>query len=348
MKKLALLSVLCLLVGCANTPIGDSLSRAIAPQQLAPVVTLPPGFPLPVYPPGRLTVASGNEEEGRLVFNVSNGTEALQFYQKFFTQQEWDNLSQTPQQIVAFNRRYLVTVTNQEQTLSLYYLKLQTPIAPPTAPPVSPPPTTPPPAPTNPPNPYLADLQKLGVIPSDLNMNATISRREYARWLVTTHNRFFSDPTQQIRLTPPDRELPIFTDVPQSDPDFSFIQGLANAGIIDRNTREFQPDRPLTREVLLQWKVLLDVRRPIPPASSNAVQNAWNFQDSDRISPPALGAVLQDSRAGELSNIRRSFGFTTLLQPGKHVSRLEAALSLWYFGDGEKGISAKEVLSAVP
>lgn len=203
MKKLALLSVLCLLVGCANTPIGDSLSRAIAPQQLAPVVTLPPGFPLPVYPPGRLTVASGNEEEGRLVFNVSNGTEALQFYQKFFTQQEWDNLSQTPQQIVAFNRRYLVTVTNQEQTLSLYYLKLQTPIAPPTAPPVSPPPTTPPPAPTNPPNPYLADLQKLGVIPSDLNMNATISRREYARWLVTTHNRFFSDPTQQIRLTPP-------------------------------------------------------------------------------------------------------------------------------------------------
>ncbi|MFN3362248.1 MAG: S-layer homology domain-containing protein [Pseudanabaenaceae cyanobacterium] len=346
MKKLALLSLALLLVSCANTPIGESLSTAIAPQKWEAPPTLPPGFPLPIAPPGQLLAARGNDREGWLVFNVSNSADALQSYQKFFRQQEWENLSQTNQQLVVFNQQYLVTVSSQGQELSLYYLKLQNPLAA-LPPPVSPPPPAPPAAVPSPPdssNPYLRDLQKLGVIPVDRNMNATISRREYARWLVTTHNRFFSDPAQQIRPALPDRELPLFRDVPQSDPDFGFIQGLANAGIIDRSLQEFQPDRPLTREVMVQWKIPLDLRRPIPPASSNAVQNAWNFQDSDRISPSALGAVLQDSRLGELSNIRRSFGFTTLFQPGKHVSRLEAALSLWYFGDGEKGISAKEVL----
>lgn len=357
MVKLTPLILVFLLVGCANTPIGESISNAIAPKPIGseavkPIdtvsseksVMLPQNLPLPVYQTAQLIESQSTDREGRLIFTVANGAEALKFYQSFFTQQEWQNLSQSDRQLISFNRQYLATVAVTNTELSINYVQLQgTIVLPAAALPAAKPDHA------NNTNQFVNDLQKLGVIPPEFNPNATISRRDYVRWLVTTNNRLFADrPAQQIRPALPDRELPIFKDVPQSDPDFGVIQGLANAGILDRNVKEFQPDRALTREVMVQWKVPLDLRKAIPPASTNAVQAAWNFQDSERISPAALGAVLQDSRSGELSNIRRSFGFTTLFQPQKHVSRLEAATALWYFGDGTTGISAKEVLAALP
>jgi len=356
MKRLilAFFSLPLLLVGCANTRLGEQISSAVAPQAVPEPIEattkLPPNLPLPIYQNSKLIATQSTDREGRLVFTVDNGRDALQFYQTFFTTKEWQNLSQSGEQIISFNRQYIATIGIRNTTLTISYTELQSPISTPPAPITpTPPPPTPNPAPPLPPsaaNPYINDLAKLGIIPPGLNLNGTISRREYARWLVTANNRLFQDrPAQQIRLVSPDRELPIFKDVPQSDPDFPFIQGLANAGIIDRNSQTFHPDRPLTREVLVQWKVPLDFRKPIPPASSNAVASTWNFQDATKISPSALGAVLMDNRSGELSNIRRSFGFTTLFQPQKHVSRSEAATALWYFGDGETGISAKEVLN---
>jgi len=40
------------------------------------------------------------------------------------------------------------------------------------------------------------------------------------------------------------------------------------------------------------------------------------------------------------------FGYTTLFQPKKPVTRAEAAASLWYFGFQGDGITAKEILEA--
>ena len=40
------------------------------------------------------------------------------------------------------------------------------------------------------------------------------------------------------------------------------------------------------------------------------------------------------------------FGYTTLFQPKKPVTRAEAAASLWYFGFQGDGITAKEVLES--
>jgi hypothetical protein len=353
MKKFVYFLLPFLLVGCANTPIGETISNAIAPETIddKPVTknpNLPADFPLPVYQNSKLVESANTDREGRLVFTVNNTAEALKFYGSLLMEREWQNLSQTDRQIISFNRQYLtvISVTNTELTIN--YVQLQGTIDNPQTKPLPPEVTEP----TTPQKPaelsnFIVDLQRLEIIPKNFNPDSTIPRREYARWLVTANNRLFQDrPAQQIRPALPAREAPIFKDVPQSDPDFGFIQGLANAGIIDRNVKEFQPDRPLTREVMVQWKAPLDYRKPIPPASSNAVQAAWNFQDSNKISPAALGAVLQDSRSGELSNIRRSFGFTTLFQPQKHVSRSEAATALWYFGDGETGISAKEILVA--
>ena len=45
------------------------------------------------------------------------------------------------------------------------------------------------------------------------------------------------------------------------------------------------------------------------------------------------------------SNIRRVFGYTTLFQPKKTVTRAQAAATLWYFGFQGEGISANEVLN---
>ncbi|HIK28803.1 MAG: S-layer homology domain-containing protein [Oscillatoriaceae bacterium SKW80] len=181
--------------------------------------------------------------------------------------------------------------------------------------------------------------------------NKPVTRREYARWLLAANNRIHANqPARQIR---PGLETaqPVFQDVPVKDPDFAAIQGLAEAGIIPsplsgKETEVlFRPDAPVTREVLVQWKVPLDTRRALPTASVDAVQQTWGFQDAAKIDPDALRAVLADFQNGERSMIRRVFGYTTLFQPKKSVSRAEAAAALWYFGSQSEGLSAKDVLS---
>jgi S-layer homology domain len=209
---------------------------------------------------------------------------------------------------------------------------------------------------------HIEDLAELGVLhlqptnaetssvnPTQFKPNEVIKRREYARWLVAANNRFYSDrPANKIRLGVSTSQ-PAFQDVPRTDPDFAAIQGLAEAGLIpsplsgDSTTVTFRPDAPLTRENLLLWKAPIDTRQALPNASVQAVQETWGFQDAARIDPRALRAVLADFRNGDLSNIRRTFGFTTLFQPKKPVTRAEAAATLWYFGAQGEGISASEL-----
>jgi hypothetical protein len=206
--------------------------------------------------------------------------------------------------------------------------------------------------------PYVADLAKLGVLTtkndsgSDFNPNAEISRREYARWLVTANNLIYANqPARKIRLAAA-TEQPTFQDVPTSDPDFDVIQGLANAGVIpssltgDSSSTTFRPDAPLTREQMILWKVPVDTRQALPNASIDTIQQTWGFQDSAKIDPKAMRAVLADYQNGDLSNIRRTFGYTTLFQPKKTVSRAEAAAVLWQFGTQGNHLSAKDVLQA--
>lgn len=198
----------------------------------------------------------------------------------------------------------------------------------------------------------LTELTELKVSSTDgkFNPNQTITRREYARWLVAVNNEIFSDrPARQIRLAPA-ADQPAFQDVPKSDPDYGAIEGLAEAGLIpstltgDATTTTFRPDAPLTREDLIRWKVPVDLRQSLPNATVESVQQTWGFQDAARIEPRALRAVLADYQNGDLSNIRRAFGYTTLLQPKKPVTRAEAAAVLWYFGAQGDGVSAKDVL----
>jgi len=214
---------------------------------------------------------------------------------------------------------------------------------------------------------HIDDLAALGVLNLDASKaknndttstkfepNKTISRREFARWLVAANNRIFANrPGQQIRLAS-DTTQPAFQDVAKSNPDFASIQALAEAGLIpsplsgEATAVLFRPDAPLTRENLILWKIPLDTRQALPTASVDAVKQTWGFQDAAKIDPRALRAVAADFQNGEQGNIRRVFGYTTLFQPKKSVTRAEAAATIWFFGSQTEGISAKEAQQLKP
>jgi hypothetical protein len=211
---------------------------------------------------------------------------------------------------------------------------------------------------------HIEDLAALGVLslePKTTKSNSVtttnqfepgkiVTRREYARWLIAANNAMYANnPAKQIRLAP-ETTQPTFSDVSSKDPDFPAIQGLAEAGLIpsplsgDSVAVLFRPDAPLTREMLLLWKLPLDTRQGLPSATLDAVKQTWGFQDVARIDSKALRAVLADFQNGEQSNIRRVFGYTTLFQPKKPVTRAEAATALWYFGTQGEGVSAADAL----
>ncbi|MDZ7950163.1 S-layer homology domain-containing protein [Nostoc sp. DedQUE09] len=211
---------------------------------------------------------------------------------------------------------------------------------------------------------HIQDLAALGVLSieakttksnsttttNQFEPSKTVTHREYARWLIAANNAVYTNnPAKQIRLASESTQ-PAFSDVSAQDPDFPAIQGLAEAGLIpsplsgDSTVVSFRPDAPLTREQLLLWKLPLDTRQALPSANLDSVKQTWGFQDAARIEPKALKAVLADYQNGEQSNIRRVFGYTTLFQPKKPVTRAEAATALWYFGSQGEGVSATEAL----
>jgi hypothetical protein len=190
-----------------------------------------------------------------------------------------------------------------------------------------------------------ANLETASTLPKP---NKIVTRREYARWLVAANNQIYaSRQAKQIRLAV-DSSEPAFSDLPKTDPDFSAIQGLAEAGVIpsslsgETKDMKFRPDAPLTRETMILWKVPLDTRQVLPTANIEGVKEKWGFQDASKIDSQASRAVLADFNNGDLANIRRVFGFTTLFQPKKSVTRAEAAASLWYFGVQDQGLSARD------
>lgn len=211
--------------------------------------------------------------------------------------------------------------------------------------------------------PYLRDLENMGIAiaqPSgNTNANATesavdlnqgISRKQFARWLLEVNNKIYANqPGKQIRLAHTTTK-PAFSDVSKNHPDFPVIQGLAEAGIIpsalsgDTSATTFRPDAIVTREQLLVWKVPLDQRRNLPSASVDAIKESWGFQDAGKIDPNALRSVYADYQNGDRSNIRRAFGYTTLFQPKKEVTRAEAAAALWFFGVPGEGLTVPDAM----
>ena len=199
-------------------------------------------------------------------------------------------------------------------------------------------------------------------MPDANNLNAPISRREFAKWLLLTNNRFYqSRPAQQIRIDRPS-SIPAFQDIPSSDPDFAILQSLADAGILPSTLSgnrknegkfdRFKPTEALTREELLRWKMPLDSRPsqasvPAVERTVERLQKTLPFQDLGKvIHPETLRLVALDLQNGDRSNLRRSLGYTTLLQPQRSVTRAEAAAVLWSIGAEGSVLTVKDILKS--
>ncbi len=200
---------------------------------------------------------------------------------------------------------------------------------------------------------YESDLIKLDILDlqeSNFEPQKIITRREYVKWLITVNNKYYqNNPSKQIKLATETSD-PVFQDVKKNDPDFPSIQGLAESGLIpssltgDNTTVLFRPESPLTRENLILWKIPLDTRQSLPNANFETIKQTWGFQDTAKINPQVLKAMLADFQNGDKANIKRFLGFTTLFQPQKPVTRGETAAVLWYIGTSGEGMSAEDIL----
>ncbi len=345
---------------------------------------IPTDFPaeIPRYEAAQLETVG--DETGQVVTKwiSSDPINAIEgFYSSQFKTNDWQILSQKTEEqtttLVAKRQQLQVQVVIQPSKntsstqLTISYPSSATASATPSPSPspTASPTASPTPSPPNTPSsfsdvdrapeqlrPYIDDLATLGVLSASGGKSDTfepeknITRREYVRWLLATNNQFYATtPAKQLRAATTSSK-PAFADVPTTDADFGIIQGLAEAGILpsslsgEDTTTKFRPDEPLFREDLIRWKVPLDFRRALPNATLDTVKDTWGFQDVARIDPKALKAILADYQNGDSANIRRVFGYTTLFQPKKVVTRAEAAATLWHFGFQGEGQSAKDIL----
>ncbi|KAK7831425.1 hypothetical protein CFP56_027447 [Quercus suber] len=206
----------------------------------------------------------------------------------------------------------------------------------------------------------LAALQVLKVIEADVQPGDLCTRREYARWLVSASSALSRNTTSKVypaMYIENVSEL-AFDDITPKDPDFSSIQGLAEAGLIasklsrkdmlssldeDQSPFYFSPESPLSRQDLISWKMALE-KRQLPEADRKRLHQISGFIDIDKIHPDACPALVADISAGEQGIIALAFGYTRLFQPDKPVTNAQAAIAL---ATGEASDSVSEELARI-
>ncbi|KAJ9679453.1 hypothetical protein PVL29_021398 [Vitis rotundifolia] len=207
----------------------------------------------------------------------------------------------------------------------------------------------------------LAALQVLKVIEPDVQPSDLCTRREFARWLVSASSVLSRNTVSKVypamyidNIT----EL-AFDDITPEDPDFSSIQGLAEAGLIssklsrrdllsfsdeeDQSPFYFSPDSPLSRQDLVSWKMALE-KRQLPETEKKVLYQVSGFIDIDNINPDAWPALVADASAGEQGIIALAFGYTRLFQPNKPVTKAQAAIAL---ATGESSDIVSEELARI-
>jgi hypothetical protein len=328
-----------------NTQTNTTNNNPSTPVENPTEVKLPDDFPqdIPIYSQAKLISVDGKQTVWSSIDPLNL---IIEFYQQQLTAQNWI-ITQAEENLIVATKpdtqesfKLSLTPNNDETQFTITYGTDATVIIPTTPNNVTTPDNVNKPPLNNPTSSSLEELVRLQIISSTdkLNPHQSITRREYARWLVKVNNLIYSDVNSKlIRLATPNNK-PVFTDIPTNDPDFAIIQGLAEAGLIpstltqDSSSIAFKPDTPLTREDLITWKVPLDFRQKLPNASLDTIKETWGFQDATKITPQAWQELYVDWQNGEESNIRRGFGYITLFQPQKPVTLDEAGRILSVFG----------------
>ncbi|KAH9647018.1 GPI-anchored adhesin-like protein [Citrus sinensis] len=187
----------------------------------------------------------------------------------------------------------------------------------------------------------LSALQVLKVIEADVKPGDLCIRREYARWLVSASSTLTRSTMSKVYPAMYIENVTdlAFDDITPEDPDFSSIQGLAEAGLISSKLSHrdllneepgpifFLPESPLSRQDLVSWKMALE-KRQLPEANKKILYQLSGFIDIDKINPDAWPALLADLTAGEQGIIALAFGCTRLFQPDKPVTNAQVAVAL--------------------
>ncbi|XP_072959268.1 uncharacterized protein [Typha angustifolia] len=190
----------------------------------------------------------------------------------------------------------------------------------------------------------LAALQVLKVIEPDAQPGDLCTRREYARWLVVASSALSRNTSSKVYPAMYVQHITelAFDDVTPEDPEFPYIQGLAEAGLISSKLSRsdynvcvggqqdynlFSPDSPLSRQDLVTWKMALE-KRQLPEVDRKVFYQSSGYIDIDKINPEAWPALVADLAAGEQSITALAFGYTRLFQPGKPVTKAQAAIAL--------------------
>ena len=203
----------------------------------------------------------------------------------------------------------------------------------------------------------ISDLAALGVFgtPSgSFNPNGTITRGEFAKWLVAANNAIWANSPDKL-IRPSQSSSSAYPDVATTHADFSYIQGLYDAGFaVGFPDKTFKPDSELTREQMIAIKENLDRGGVDKYYVSFWDSTTPDWKDKQQINKQFRGAIAEDSgldrtavTQGEkqlvIGNVPRAFGAIAMLRPQQPVTRAEAAEILW-----EMGAHNAHVLNAKP
>ncbi|KAL8549370.1 hypothetical protein ACS0TY_008269 [Phlomoides rotata] len=187
-------------------------------------------------------------------------------------------------------------------------------------------------------------LQKLKIIEDDARADELCTRREYARWFVRANSQLERSRIHRINPSAAlcGSRITAFDDVGLEDPDFEYIQTLAEAGIIrsklsDRSYGsnlngseklvKFSPERFISRQDLITWKAKLEYI-VMPGISQEMARKNIGFLDVKEISSEALPELFVDYLADGKSITRGVFGQSKRLQPSKPCTKAQAAVAL--------------------
>ncbi|KAJ7943222.1 S-layer domain containing protein [Quillaja saponaria] len=201
----------------------------------------------------------------------------------------------------------------------------------------------------------LSVLMKLKIIEDDVNAGELCTRREYARWLVRMSSLLERNLKNRVipTIALSGSVITAFDDVSIEDPDFGFIQALAEAGIVhsklslgsnwssnyldSEGNAKFFPDRFISRQDIIDWKAQLEYELTLgiidqllkPDLSAVQISSKkLGFMDGKEISPQASLALYMDMLAGNKSILRKVFGQTKRFQPNKPSTKAQTAVAL--------------------
>jgi len=203
----------------------------------------------------------------------------------------------------------------------------------------------------------LAQLGVLDATSGPFHPNDPVKRRDFVRWLFKTNNAVWADqPSRQIHAADAATQSS-FSDLPSSDPDFRYVQGLSDAGIaVGFPDKSFKADQPLTREQMIAIKSGLDrggVEKSYATDASYARYNLPPWKDKDKVAKTYAGAVATDVQddpkdgSPKIDNIGRTFGAIAMFRPQQPVTRAQAAVVLNVIGAHERFAAPRSVAQAL-